>query len=293
MKFSKLQATGNDFVLVDALTERRRVNWGRPARAMCDRHFGIGADGLMLVQNSAVADLKMRLFNSDGSEAEVSGNGLRCFAKYAIEKGLTGNMSLRAGQSSYSLTIETLSGIRKVRAHMSGNKVNRAEVNMGLPRFQPEQIPVEIEVDIIPILDYPVAIDRRKKLTLALVSMGNPHAVSFLSRPVADFPLAEIGPKVESHHMFPQRTNFEVARILTRRKIQARVWERGVGETLACGSGACAIAVAAQLSEYVDKQVDIMLKGGTLTVSWDRVGEVLLTGPVEEVFTGEWTEGES
>jgi diaminopimelate epimerase len=133
----------------------------------------------------------------------------------------------------------------------------------------------------------------RKTLTLSLVSMGNPHAVSFLSQPVADFPLAEIGPKVERHPMFPQRTNFEIARVLSRAKIEARVWERGVGETLACGSGACAIAVAAQLLDYVDKQVDIILAGGTLTVWWDTVGEVLLSGPVEEVFTGEWLEGKS
>jgi diaminopimelate epimerase len=292
MKFSKLQATGNDFILVDALTGLGKRDWGELARAMCDRHFGIGADGLILVQNSTSADLEMRLFNSDGSEAEVSGNGLRCFAKYAIEKGLIGEISSRVKQSNRSLTIETLSGVRKVKAYMSGNKVNRAEVNMGLPRFQPQQIPVEVKVDIIPILDYPLVIDG-EKLTLSLLSMGNPHAVSFLSRPVADFPLAEIGPKIERHSMFPQRTNFEVARILNREKIEARVWERGVGETLACGSGACAIAVAAQLLDYVDRQVDIILEGGTLTISWDRVGEVLLTGPVEEVFTGEWLEGRS
>jgi diaminopimelate epimerase len=287
MKFSKLQGTGNDFILVDART--MDGEWSKLARAMCDRHFGAGADGLILVQNSTIADLKMRLFNSDGSEAEVSGNGLRCFAKYAIEKGLVGKMSSQAGQSNRSLTIETLSGVRKVKAYMSGNKVNRAEVNMGLPRFQPEQIPVKVKVDIIPILDYPLVIDR-KKLILSLLSMGNPHAVSFLSRPVADFPLAEIGPKVERHTMFPQRTNFGIARVLSRGKIEARVWERGVGETLACGSGACAIAVAAQLLDYIEPQVDIILEGGTLTVSWDRVGEVLLSGPVEEVFTGEWLE---
>jgi len=262
------------------------------ARAICDRHFGVGADGLILVQNSTIADLKMRILNSDGSEAEVSGNGLRCFAKYAIEKGLIGKMSLRAGQGNRSLTIETLSGVRKVKAYMSSNKVNQVEVNMGLPQFQPEQVPVKIKVDIIPILKYPLVIDG-KKLTLSLLSMGNPHTVSFLSRPIADFPLAELGPKVERHPMFPQRTNFEVARVLSRGKIEARVWERGVGETLACGSGACAIAVAAQLLDYVEPQVDIILKGGTLTVSWDRVGEVLLTGPVEEVFTGEWLEGKN
>jgi diaminopimelate epimerase len=294
MKFSKLQATGNDFIMVAART--REGEWSKLARAMCDRHFGVGADGLILVQDSTSADLKMRIFNSDGSEAEVSGNGLRCFAKYAIEKGLSGKMSSREEQGNCSLAIETLSGIRKVKAYISGNKVNRVEVNMGLPQFQPEQIPLKVKVDIPiasgPILDYPLVIDG-KELTLALLSMGNPHAVSFSSRPIADFPLAETGPKVERHPMFPQRTNFEVARVLGRGKIEARVWERGVGETLACGSGACAIAVAAQLLNYVETQVDIMLKGGTLTVSWDRVGEVLLTGPVEEVFTGEWLGGKS
>ena len=292
MKFSKLQATGNDFILVDTLTGLGEGDWGELGRAMCDRHFGIGADGLILVQDSTIADLKMRIFNSNGSEAEVSGNGLRCFARYAIEKGLSGKMSSRVEQGNRSLTIDTLSGVRKVKAYMSGNKVNRVEVNMGLPQFQPEQIPVKVKVDIIPILDYPLVIDG-KELTLALLSMGNPHAVSFLSQPIADFHLAEIGPKVERHPMFPKRTNFEVAKVLSRGKIEARVWERGVGETLACGSGACAIAVAAQLLDYVEPQVDIILKGGTLTVSWDRVGEVLLTGPVEEVFTGEWLEGKS
>jgi diaminopimelate epimerase len=294
MRFSKLQATGNDFILVDAGT--MEGEWSKLARAICDRHFGVGADGLILVQDSTIADLKMRLFNSDGSEAEVSGNGLRCFAKYAIEKGSTGKISSRAEEGNSSLAIETLSGVRKVKAYMSGNKVNRVEVNMGLPQFQAEQIPVKVKVDIPiasgPILDYPLAING-KELTLALLSMGNPHAVSFLSRPIADFPLAEIGPKIERHPMFPQRTNFEVARVLSREKIEARVWERGVGETLACGSGACAIAVAAQLLDYVEPQVDIILEGGTLTISWDRVGEVLLTGPVEEVFTGEWLEGKS
>jgi diaminopimelate epimerase len=266
---------------------------------MCDRHFGVGADGLIMVRDSPIADIKMRIFNSDGSEAEISGNGLRCFAKYVIEKDVMAPMkseSSRARQDNRSLTVETLSGVRKVKAYMSGNKVNRVEVNMGLPQFQPELIPVKVKVDIPiasgPILDYPLVIDG-KKLTLSLISMGNPHAVSFLSWPIADFPLAEIGPKVERHPMFPQRTNFEVARVLSRGKIEARVWERGVGETLACGSGACAIAVAAQLLDYVEPQVDIILEGGTLTVSWDGAGEVLLTGPVEEVFTGEWLEGKN
>ncbi len=287
MKFSKLQATGNDFILVDART--KVAEWPKLAQAMCDRHFGVGADGLVLVQNSTSADLKMRLFNSDGSEAEVSGNGLRCFAKYVIERGLAGNMTSGAKPDNLRLSVETLSGIRKVEAYMLGNKLNRAEVNMGSPRFHPGEIPVKVKVDIIPILNYPLLINGRE-LTLCLVSMGNPHAVTFLSQPVADFPLDAIGPKVEMHPVFPQRTNFEVARVLNRSKIEARVWERGVGETLACGSGASAIAVAGRLLDYVQSKVDIMLPGGLLTVFWDGVGEVLLSGPVEEVFTGDWLE---
>ncbi len=280
MKFSKLQATGNDFILVNAMNMER--NWAELAQDICQHHFGIGADGLILVQDSTIADLKMRIFNPDGSEAEVCGNGLRCFAKYVIEKGVSG----------YQLSVETLAGIRKVKAYMSGNEVNRVEVNMGMPQFQPEQIPFKAEVDIIPILNYPLVIDG-KELSLSLLSMGNPHAVSFSSQSITDFPLAEIGPKVERHHMFPHRTNFGVARVLSKEEIEARVWERGVGETLACGSGACAVAVAAQLLDYVGEQVDIILKGGILTVSWDRVGEVLLAGPVKEVFRGEWLEGKS
>ncbi|MCK5123843.1 MAG: diaminopimelate epimerase [Dehalococcoidia bacterium] len=285
MRFSKLQATGNDFILIDGRT--REGAWSNLARATCDRHFGIGADGLILVQDSTIADLKMRIFNSDGSEAEVCGNGLRCFARYAMDKGLIRDRASRIEQGLYSLTIDTLSGVRKAKAYMSGDKVNRIEVNMGLPQFQPEQIPVDVEVDIIPILGYPLAING-KQLSLSLLSMGNPHAVSFISQPTADVQLAKIGPKVEGHTIFPQKTNFEVARVLSRGRIEARVWERGVGETLACGSGACAIAVAAQLLDYVEPEVDIMLKGGALTVYWDRLGDVLLTGPVEEVFTGEW-----
>ncbi len=307
MKFSKLQATGNDFILLDTSSQslslgRRRLgeaDWGKLARAMCDRHFGIGADGLILVQKSAVADLKMRIFNPDGSEAEVCGNGLRCFAKYAIEKGIIPARTLPFGDKGVrgditepetrSLAVETLSGIRKAKTYLSGNKVKQVEVNMGSPQFQAKQIPVKVDIPIAsePILDYHLVIDRRK-MTLALLSMGNPHAVTFLSQPVADFPLAKIGARVERHPMFPKRTNFEVARVLSKDKIEARVWERGVGETLACGSGACAIAVAAQLLGYVGKQVDIILPGGTLTIFWDRVGDVMLTGAVEEVFTGEW-----
>ena len=284
MNFAKLQATGNDFIFIDARNMER--DWARLAREICHRQFGVGADGLILVATSNTASLKMRLFNSDGSEAEVSGNGLRCFAKYVIDRHMV------AGPN---LAVETMSGVRTIEATVSRGKVIHAKVNMGTPRFKAEDIPVLIdkpkksrgEVDIKQLLDYPLTVDRRG-LTLSFVSMGNPHAVSFLSQPVADFPLSAIGPQVENHPIFPERVNFEVARILARNKIGARAWERGVGETLSCGSGACAIAVIAKLKGYTDDKVDIMLPGGNLTIKWDGAGEVYLSGPVEEVFTGEW-----
>ncbi len=284
MKFTKLQATGNDFILIDARNMER--DWAKLARDMCHRYFGAGADGIMLVMTSHTASLKMRLFNSDGSEAEISGNGLRCFAKYAIDRKIV---------PGPNLTVETMAGIRTIEASLSSGKVAQAKVNMGMPRFRTEDIPALIdksqkgrgEVDIMPILDYPLNVNG-KKLTLSFVSMGNPHAVNFLSQPVADFTLCEIGPQVENHPMFPQRVNFEIARVINRNKIEARVWERGAGETLSCGSGACAIAVIAKLKGYSGDKLDIMLQGGNLTVTWDGVGEVYLSGPVEEVFTGEW-----
>jgi diaminopimelate epimerase len=284
MKFTKLQATGNDFILV--YTRNIELDCPKLARDMCHRHNGVGADGLLLVIPSDIADLKMRMFNPDGSEAEVCGNGLRCFAKYVIDRGIAARQNL---------TVETAAGTKTIQSSISQGKVSHAKVNMGIPHFKAEDVPVLIEkqqkgrgeVDITPILDYPLNINKRK-LSLSFVSMGNPHAVDFLSQPVADFPLSEIGPQVEKHPIFPERVNFEIARVLNRDKIEARVWERGAGETLSCGSGACAIAVIAKLKGYTDNEVDIMLPGGILTINWDGVGEVYLSGPVEEVFTGEW-----
>jgi diaminopimelate epimerase len=285
MNFTKLQATGNDFIFVDARNWER--DWSELARVICHRYFGVGADGLILVRNSNAASFKMRLFNSDGSEAEVSGNGLRCFAKYVIDRKMV---------AEPNITVDTMSGIRTVEATVSQGKVTCARVNMGTARFTAEEIPVLIEksqkgrgeVDIISILDYPLIIGRRN-YHLSFVSMGNPHAVMFQSRPVADFTLAEIGPKVENHRMFPERINFEIARVLSPNRIEARVWERGAGETLSCGSGACAIAVISRLKGCTDNKVDIMLAGGELTVDWDGAGEVYLSGSVEEVFSGEWS----
>jgi diaminopimelate epimerase len=276
MDFIKLQATGNDFVLIDA--RRMKRDWSALAKAMCHRNFGVGADGLLLILPSKVADFYMRMFNPDGSEAEACGNGLRCAARYAKESGLA---------SGAEIGIETPTGIKKLRTR--GKK--SIQVAMGKPILAPRAIPVIVERKgtraTAPVIDYPLAIGKMK-LKVTCVSVGNPHAVCFLDQPVADFSLAEVGPKVEHHPMFPNRVNFEIVDVISRSKLRARVWERGAGETLSCGTGACAIAVAAQLKKLTDSPVDIILPGGTLTVDWDGKGEVLLSGPAEVVFNGEW-----
>ena len=293
MKFSKLEATGNDFILVESreVSPRRGYNWAELARAICHRHLGAGADGLIVVEGSRVADLKMRVFNPDGSEAEACGNGLRCFAKYAVERRL-------AGKSAPRLTVETVAGIREAVVSMAGKRVTSVKVGMGLPRFKPERIPVTLARPLpskkegMALLDYPLKIEglplARSQLAVSLLSLGNPHAVCFISESVSEFPLDRVGPLVEHHRMFPRGTNFEIARVVGRGRVEARVWERGAGETLSCGSGAGAIAVAGRLLDYIDNKVDIIYPGGTLTVTWDGKGEVMLAGPVAEVYTGEW-----
>ncbi len=284
MNFTKVQGAGNDFILVEAGKAQR--DWSQLAIAMCDRHFGVGGDGLLLMLPSNNADLQMRVFNPDGSEALACGNGLRCLAKYAFVKGL-----ISAG--THQMLVETISGIRKVELHKIGSEVANIQVGMGAPKFEAKDIPVAIRqdegslIDIKSMLSYPVTVDG-VDLLLNLVSMGNPHAVYFWRHPVSDFPLSELGPKVEHLAIFPNRVNFEVARVVNREQIEARVWERGAGETLACGSGACAIAVSAQLHDYIDSKVDIKLQGGILRVEWDGAGEVFLSGPAEIVFSGEW-----
>jgi diaminopimelate epimerase len=283
MNFTKVQGAGNDFILIDAGDLKK--GWSRLAMAMCDRHFGIGADGLLLVSPSEVADFKMRVFDPDGSEARACGNGLRCLARYALHKGLV-------SKKAQEISVETLSGVRRAKLVIIGGKVTKIKVGMGEPRFRAEDIPVAMEkgrniVDIKSITDYPLIVDG-ETLLLDFVSMGNPHAVYFWQHPVSDFPLLQQGPKVEQHRIFPDRVNFEVARVVSRNEIEVRVWERGVGETLACGSGACAVAVVAQLRGYVSRKVDIKLPGGILEIEWDGAGEVFLSGPAEIVFSGEW-----
>ncbi len=285
MNFTKVQGAGNDFILVEA--SEINLDWSQMAVAMCDRHFGIGADGLLVLLPSHLADFQMHIFNADGSEAEACGNGLRCLAKYVIDRGL-------ANTRAQEILVETVAGIRKIKIYRAMGELTKIQVSMGKPKFEAKDIPVVIElgkgnlVDIKSMLGYHVSIGSRE-LLLNFISMGNPHAIYFWQHPVSDFPLSQLGPEIEQHKMFPSRVNFEVANVISRQQIEARVWERGVGETLACGSGACAVAVAAQLLGYIDDKVDIKLPGGTLEVQWDKIGEVLLGGPAEIVFTGEWS----
>jgi len=277
MRFVKMHGTGNDFVLVEAQGEEQ--DWPALARAVCDRHFGIGADGLLLALPSTTADVRMRIFNPDGSEAEMCGNGIRCLVRYAVERGL---VRPRGDET----TVETLAGLRTVRLEWEDRRIARVTVGMGRPRFSPAEVPVALEA-FGPVVDHPLEIAGHL-LHLTCLSLGNPHAVHFLDTPVARFPLAQVGPQVERHPLFPNRVNFEVARLLDRRRLELRVWERGAGETLACGSGATAAVVAARLHGWADEAVEVALPGGTLVIRWDGEGEALLSGPAEFVFEGTW-----
>ncbi len=283
MKFAKLQGAGNDFVVIETADEER--DWSATAIKLCDRHFGVGADGLILVMPSGKADVRMREFNPDGSEAEACGNGIRCVARYVFEKGTPGHPD--------RMSVETVAGIRRLGLFTRGGQLTGIQVGMGKPAFGAGEVPVDIEqgregiVYIKHMMSAPVRIGERE-MRLDLVSMGNPHAVFFQELPVSGFSLGEIGPRVEHLDIFPRRTNFEVVRVLNRQEVEVRVWERGVGETMACGSGACAVAVAAQLHGFVENRINVRLPGGELEVEWDGRGEVLMRGPAEVVFTGEW-----
>lgn len=282
MKFTKMQGAGNDYIYIDA--RNLDQDWPSLSRAMSDRHFGVGSDGIILIQDSDAADLKMSMFNADGSEGEMCGNGIRCFAKYAIEHGVI-------PPPEAAVTVETLAGIRSVVPIYQGERVSGARVSMGLPRFRPAEIPVSLDPSMgqlkAPILKYPLH-PGDFRLLVSFVSMGNPHAVTFIDQPVEEFRLHNIGPLVERHPMFPRRVNFEIVNIRDGGHLTARVWERGSGETMACGTGACAIGVVSRLLGYTGDRVDITLPGGTLTIEWDGEGEVFLEGPAEEVFSGEW-----
>lgn len=244
----------------------------------------MGADGILLLMPSDKADIRMVIYNADGSEAEACGNGLRAIVYYAFSKGIT---------EKKKLTVETLGGIRQAEVIEAPSGEINIKVSMGKPVFDAKLVPVAPEkskgklLDINLLSDYPLNVEG-KELSLCFVSMGNPHAIFFTSDEIDQYPLEIIGPKVEHNPLFPKRTNFEIANIQCRGEIKVRVWERGVGETLACGSGACATAVAAQCLGITDENVDIYIPGGKLCVSWDGIGEVYLSGPSEIVFEGEY-----
>ena len=278
--FTKMHGIGNDYILIDARDMER--DWSRLAIAMCDRHFGIGSDGILLVQPSDVADYRMDIYNPDGSEAEACGNGIRMFAKYLVEQGLT-------PPDTSEIKIQTLGAVGTVQVRRENGRVDSVRASMGEPRLKPREIPVALKEDIEVVKAYPLRVDGHE-LTVTCISMGNPHAVLFTDEPVDRYPLSEIGPKVEHHPFFPSRVNFEVVNVIDRKHVEVRVWERGVGETLACGSGACAVGVAARLHDVADSPLQVSLLGGDLTIEWNGEGEVYMTGPAEYVFTGEWEE---
>ena len=283
MRFTKMQGAGNDYLYIDARSID--ADWPSLAREMSDRHFGVGGDGIILILPSRVAQLRMRIFNADGSEGEMCGNGIRCVAKYAVERGIV-------QLNGSGLLVETDAGVKTVEPRLEGDRVVGARVAMGKPELDPELVPVVLNNPSAErireaVVNYPVTIGETC-LKLSFVSTGNPHAVAFIDQPVDRFPLRDIGPQIEHHPMFPKRVNFEIANVLDRSHIKARVWERGSGLTLACGSGASAIGVASHLLGLTDEVVDITLPGGNLRVTWDGQGDVYLEGDAVEVFEGEW-----
>jgi diaminopimelate epimerase len=282
LKFTKMQGAGNDFVLVES--GKDAVDWREFSKAVCDRHYGVGADGLLVLMPSDIADIKMRIFNADGSEPDICGNGLRCMVRYYLDTG-------RAGGSPETVRVETKAGIREAAFIRENGDITGIRIGMGKPALEEADIPVRPGSSILDIngLRSCGIAAGGMALQFILVSMGNPHAVCFIDRPVTGFPLSVIGPETALSDVFPSGANIEVVRVMDREHLEARVWERGVGETLACGSGACAVAVAARLKGYTGDNMEINLPGGVLGVGWDGKGEVYLSGPAETVFTGEFS----
>jgi diaminopimelate epimerase len=279
MRVSKLHGLGNDYIYHRPTDER---DWAEVSRRVSDRHFGIGADGLILALPSAKADLKMRIFNADGSEAEMCGNGIRCLAKYAVEEGMVRS-------DAQQVTIETGAGVLTLELLRENGVVSAARVDMGAPRLEPAEIPVNLPGPG-PVLDYPVEIGGMS-LRLSFVSMGNPHAIYYMKSGIEDFPLERIGPLVEHHPLFPRRTNFQVVHVVDSGHVKHRVWERGSGITLASGTSASAVCVASRLKGLTGDRIVDSLPGGDLVLEWDGKGSVFMTGPATRVFDGEWLEG--
>jgi diaminopimelate epimerase len=276
MRFTKMHGIGNDYIYVSTLEQQPPADPAKLAVAVSDRHYGIGGDGLILIMPSERADARMRMFNADGSEGEMCGNGIRCVAKYLYDHGLA-----RKSQ----MEIETGRGILALDLEVEGTSVRRVRVNMGAPMFDPTRIPTLLAGE--PPINVPIRIEARD-LAVTAVSMGNPHAVIYVDE-IAAFPLEALGPQIEHHAAFPRRVNVHVVEVLSSAEVQMRTWERGSGITLACGTGACAVCVAGVLTRRSGRMILAHLPGGDLTLEWpDDDSPVFMTGPATEVFSGEW-----
>ena len=274
MKFTKMQGCGNDYVYVDS-TKELISNIPETARKVSNRNYGIGSDGLILIRNSDKADFMMDMYNQDGSRGMMCGNGIRCLGKYVYDHGLTDKTNLK---------IETLSGIKELELFVEDGKVSTVKVNMGAPILETSLIPAIFDKD--KIINEPIVVGG-DVYNVTCISMGNPHAVIFVDE-TETFPVAQIGPLFENHEMFPERVNTEFVQILSPKHIKMRVWERGSGETLACGTGACASVVASVLNGHTEKEVTVSLLGGDLLINYDQDNDtVYMTGPAVEVFNGE------
>ena len=284
MKFTKMEGCGNDYIYVNGFEENIPAQ-DKPdlVRRLSDRHFGIGGDGVIFINPAQEADFEMEMYNADGSRAEMCGNGIRCVGKYVYDNGLTDKENITvvsAGKVKYlELIVEKTDGQRPERGH-----VTNVRVNMGSPILKPAQIPVRAEGDRV--VDEPIMVDGHE-YRMTCVSMGNPHAVIFV-RDVAEMKISEIGPGFENHERFPNRTNTEFVEVIDRKTVFMRVWERGTGETLACGTGCCATAAACILNGLTEEEITVKLLGGELQVKWDREENVVyMTGPAAIVFEGE------
>ena len=274
MKFTKMQGLGNDYVYVNCFQEKIE-NPAELARFVSDRHFGVGADGLILIKPTPLADCEMEMYNADGSQGAMCGNGIRCVAKYAYDYGLV---------DKETITVNTKSGVKTLELTVENGKVSKVRVNMGAPILEARQIPILCSQE--QAVQLPLEVDG-KTYQITGVSMGNPHAVVCVED-VKGLKLEELGPKFENHPAFPDRVNTEFIRVLDRSTVEMRVWERGSGETLACGTGACAVAVACIVNGYTDERVTVKLLGGDLDIYWDREANlVYMTGPAVTVFDGE------
>lgn len=279
MRFTKMEGLGNDYIYVDCMAGEPASDWENLSIRMSDRHFGVGADGIILIMPSKVADFRMRMFNADGSEGKMCGNGSRCVAKYVYDNGLT---------RKTEVTLETLAGIKVLKMHLGADgKVDTVTVDMGEPILTAAEVPALSASEKMVEETLPTA--KHGDFAVTAVSMGNPHGVIFVDE-ITDELVLGAGPELERHSAFPDRANIEFVKVIDGETVQMRVWERGSGETLACGTGACATAVAAALTGRTNRKVTVKLIGGDLSIEWnEKDNHVYMTGPARTVFTGVWT----